>query len=307
MIIQLKASSRENLCLSPCELLASNNLTLHNEAHGLRHPLGIYTVSVGKVAERFEDVLNQLDQLNGTFDPKDTKWSDKLLREQERLLYALREHIDHCFLVLQCFINTEKERVKNPHVKQFAKHIKNYRDTLGELVNKIKHGGARLCAVLLGDESGSIPGYFLESVHPGGALGPDPSIHKNGLTAFSFTRDLRFHFFNLMHISESLGIAIEKITGNTINSSEAKCDWLARLAQRISRLPTYYYPDEVSLKNPWISYKEVNNSVNLTLLWGDKSPKPVSFPIKDGTHRFGVAVFYKGDSSSRSFKLPYSR
>ena len=236
-------------------------------------------------------------------------WVAPLLDAQEHFLYSLEEHFDDCYSILDCFFPDRSIRKKNAQVKLFTKRLKPYSDLVGELVNKMKHRNARLRGIILSLGNQVVPGYFLEGVHPDGALGPDLHIHKSpgGLTAFSFFRDLRLHFVELFITSEHLTKVIDHLGKNKNPDTQVTCPWAAELGKALAALPETYYPNEVNLRNPWIVYdEEQDGCIKLTLSMGEKSPKPKTFAHHRGMAEFTVRALYCGDSVTRSFKLPYS-
>ncbi len=312
MLIHLKGNDPGGLC-PPASWRLSGEIALplfsHN--HGLRHPLGIYTVSLGKIVERFEKVMKEMEPFLKVENVEQIKddWVAPLLDAQERLLYSLEEHFDDCYSILDCFFQDKSVRKKNAQVKLFTKRLKPYSDIVGELVNKMKHRNARLRGIILSLGNQIVPGYFLEGVHPDGALGPDLHIHKgpDGLTAFSFFRDLRLHFVELFVTSEHLTKVIDHLGANKSPGTQVTCPWVAELGKALAALPETYYPNEVSLRNPWVSYNEEQDGcIRLTLSMREKSPKPKTFAHNIGMATFKVKAIYRGDSVTRSFKLPYS-
>jgi hypothetical protein len=312
MFLHLKGKTRDGLCPPACSRLSGETgVPLFNDRHGLRHPLGIYNVSIAKIEERFKKVLKELEPFLKVENSKQVKddWVATLLDAQESLLYSLEEHFDDCFSILDCFFPNSSTRKKNAQVKLFAKRLEPYSDLVGELVNKMKHRNARLRGVILSLGDKVVPGYFLEGVHPDGALGPDLRIHKGpgGLTAFSFFRDLRLHFVNLFATSEYLTKVIDHLGKSTNSDSQVTCSWAAELGKALAALPATYYPNEFSLRNPWITYNEEQDGyITLTLSMGEKSPQPRTFAHEGGRTMFEVRALYRGDSVTRSFKLPYS-
>ena len=167
---------------------------------GFRQPLGMYNVSITRVVHRLTEVLNQLDQVFATQpfnDSSRTHWEISLLDAQERFLYALFEHIEDCSNILRVVFQPDSDREKHESVRIFEKNTKKYRDLLGKIVTRMKHNQSRLRAVVFWDDERTLPGYFVEGVDPSGVIGPDRLIH-GGNTAFSFARDLRFHFASMI-------------------------------------------------------------------------------------------------------------
>ncbi|MGH7146831.1 MAG: hypothetical protein ACREIJ_02890, partial [Nitrospiraceae bacterium] len=312
MFLQLNENEFGGLC-PPASFRLSGELglPLFNRDHGLRHPLGIYNVSLGKIEERFKKVLNELEpflKVENAEQIKDNLFPP-LLDAQERLLFSLEEHFDDCYSILDCFFPNTSVRKKNAQVKLFVKRMETYSDLIGEIVNKMKHKNARLRGIILSLGTQVVPGYFLEGVHPDGALGPDLHIHKGsgGLTAFSFFRDLRLHFVSLFATSEYLTKAIDHLGDKGSSDARLTCSWAAELGKTLASLPETYYPNEIKPRNPWILYNEEQDErIRLTLSIGEKSPKPKTFVHGPGIPSFAVRAIYSGDSVTKSFKIPYS-
>lgn len=91
---------------SGSENMRQLNAFLFNLNHGLRHPFGIYGISLGKCAGRFANVIKALDPFLSVVNSRQVRaeWFDPLLDAEERLLYSLEEHFDDCFSVLDCFL-----------------------------------------------------------------------------------------------------------------------------------------------------------------------------------------------------------
>jgi hypothetical protein len=188
MFLHRKENDLGGLCPPPSRRLSGEiGLPVFDHHHGLRHPLGIYNVSPGKIVARFKKVSKELEPYLKVENEKQVKgdWFAPLQDAQERVLYSLDEHVDECYSILDCFFSDRSMRKKNAHVKLFAKHIKPHGDPLDALVNKMKHRNARLRGIVLFLGNQIVPGYFLEGMHPGGAIGPDLNIRNDpgGLTA----------------------------------------------------------------------------------------------------------------------------
>lgn len=88
---------------------------LYNLEYQLRHPFGIYNVSLNNIFSSFENLLLELAFANKQdiqSNKSDTKWNEDLLHSLEKLLYALMEHMDDCENIIKCFF-PPRDQVKS--------------------------------------------------------------------------------------------------------------------------------------------------------------------------------------------------
>lgn len=226
-----------------------------------------------------------------------------MLQTCEQLLYSLFEQLDDCDNILKCCFPKGQQLAKNPHFREFKREIEPYRDSIGRIVNRMKHNQARLRSVVFYGDEWASPGYFVETVCSDGVIGPDPCIHPGGNTAFSYARDLRHHFAWLYVISRSLAKAVMAIMGKPtriIVESANEDDGIARIAARLSLLPRIVYPDEESKGYPAVVYGEKGKLREILLALLPPFLAPIPPPSK-----FTVSTSYYGDGISRSFRFPY--
>lgn len=272
-----------------------------------RHPLGIYNYSISRIMNAFSFVINQIvliekDQLNFKLSDKSI---NQLLIFQSELLHALHAHIDDCFRILKVVAPypetkignmTSKERKKvegnvhswlktfnHPTYDIFARKIADYRNYLGKIVNSIKHNHARLRLIYMNIEGFDVFGYYVEGITLNNknriVAGPDPKINPNG-TAFSFTRDLRFHFYKIYEISHYLKQALislltEEYGVKTFNLKVPN-DYnpvLDTVAEEIQNLDWAFFYDEYKKSLPQISFKNNDNKI-LTLKLIENQARP---------------------------------
>ena len=109
-IKEIERSSTQLGGVAPAALaILSSKLgsSLYNSHYGLRHPFGIYTVSLEKILGSFEELLKVLERSTNhdlTSKKLDVGWDDDLLLGLERLLYSIMEHFDDCESIIKCFI-----------------------------------------------------------------------------------------------------------------------------------------------------------------------------------------------------------
>ncbi|WP_048190678.1 hypothetical protein [Methanobacterium sp. SMA-27] len=165
------------------------------------------------------------------------------------------------------------EHFKNPGFKYFLDNTKDYRTCLGEIVNKIKHEQARLRGISIKMDQLQCIGYYIEVVglnKKNITKLPDSKIHPFG-TAFSFERDLAYHFYNLYeishHLKKSLEESFQKLYNIQINYEKIDVNYpnFEHLAKRISDLDFNFFPDEYFKPHPLIVYTDQNDYKELAL------------------------------------------
>ncbi|QGQ97080.1 hypothetical protein EHS13_20400 [Paenibacillus psychroresistens] len=197
------------------------------------------------------------------------------------------------------------ETIEKKLINEFKEQIKEYREHVAPIANKIKHNYAKINLLRFKTEFGMINGYFIEGVDSQGNLGSDRQIHKqfnNQDTAFSINRDLKFHLTNFYFICHHLKVVIEKIiktkyniqvdiSGFVINDSK---DYL-EITKLVEGLPNLYFPDEAYKPVPVLvtneNYIEVSlpsNGANLILYGGVEIKSSLS-----------------GDGVTKSYRLQY--
>jgi hypothetical protein len=292
---------------------------LHHTDHDLRHPLGIYGVSLIRVTNAFSDVLDEYAKLSEVPISEDGGLIHNytsLVTAQTELLSSLQAHIDDSYLILKALHPPIKKSVifadkwlaeaKHPSASNYIHLIKPYRDSFAPIVSKIKHEHGRLRAIWMYNPTGlHIGGYFLEGVDKSGTLGPDMRFH-GGNTAISLNRDLRYHFAYLYVIDyrlmEAIITALRKTYNYTFPPSirvEKNSEHIERVAERINQLPFIFFQDEVSKPTPIVLFHKDKGDAELTL--HVNSAIKASGPI--GQTR--VKISYESDGVAKSWKLIY--
>ncbi len=288
-----------------CLKLLDESFTYHNE-HTQRHPFSIYCSSIQEVMQSFNAVLDEIDQISTALFNADGDLDyplKKLPNLQKGLLYALQSHIDDCYGILKVIHPYDSKvqeisadgwlkKVKHPAYKEFRNAINDYRESFAPIVNKIKHNGGKLRPIMMYSmgrgivartvdkgiqtfpKNARIVGYFLEGMQPNGRIGPDCEIHRDGTTAISLNRDLRYHFANLYrvgdHLRSAIASTVRKLHGKkmprdlAVNDTVSQYD-IESIAQRVSKLPPLFFENEFSKKTPDIKFHRHNGNANLIL------------------------------------------
>lgn len=338
--IVVEALGKEDPCPQVGDLLASfPKEALYHRRLRLRHPKGIYFLSLARLAERFhllldgiEERLAEFEVLRPRLEPnadrtvKNNKALEALLEKAldsvegvESLAYSLAEHLEDCRNILLSLLPSNGAAKRHPSVRRFKGQIEPYRNRVGEVVNAVKHRGARIQSLVMYDAQKFVPGYFVEGPLelPGGedVVGPDPNLHDGGDTAFSLFRDLKWHFVSVYQVAAFLREAVlelaqtesirlspnsDKLESKRLDRSEEPHRPFLELARRLSLLPDVVFPDETSFPYPLIRIAWSDAAgCRLVLSYSESSERPRSFRV------FQQRVRLTGDSSTTIFKVPY--
>ena len=304
----LKTDGNGNFVLPATAVLSdlSEQLVSRHRDLGLRHPLGVFNTSTAVVAKRVDRVLSLLRVVVSEEDsghpgsPEEHVY--ELLESQEALLHGLMQHMDDCINILRGFTVDKRAFNKNHHVKAYRRVVQEYRDHIGKVVCRIKHQQGRLCLLTVRMGSSSFAGYFVAVGLADGSVGPDPNIHKDGLTAFSFNRDLRYHLCHVLLASGHLARAVEGLTGG--GSSEvtpAGEPGTTDSVLSVSDLAETYFPDEYKKPRPVLRLETPQNRMRRLVVEfvSSKTWRPFAGP------RFKITLRASTDGSTRSWKVPY--
>jgi len=248
----------------------------------------------------------------------DVKFFKRLLRAQRNLLYRLREHIDDCYSVFKTLVDpahvtknivfTDKylQAAKFKELDKFNSSIQSYKqDYLSPLVNSLKHSHARLQGFYCHDPSHIRLGYYLEEMGKDAVVGPSTRVHKDGNSAFSFSRDLTLNLFHVYYISEQLVGSVQHFLKETYNFEllplrQNEYDELKEVIESAATLQQRFFQDELLKPCATISVESDTHDSRCVLSY-PTNPVERSFPSG-----LRMACFMYPDSKSKKFKLPYS-
>ncbi len=274
----------------------------YQEAHGLRHPLAAYRVSLSTVAQRLLAVLNELmipsaiGQVPTAITPPN---EEHLLEATDHMLDGLMEHMDVCRSIVRCLFSPDDVRFRKASSK-YRQSVETYRNHIGSVDNYIKHNQGRLRLVSFTWRGGSCHGYYVEGPI-GSGVGPAEEIHGPEGTAFSFNRDVRFHVCNIFGVSDRLAAAIcsadPRIDAahSPAKVGDSSSD-LTRVLGLAAGLPAVFFPDEVKKAVPLV---QIDANV-LTIEYPSTRVRPLGPPFASK-----ITTSVKGDGVTRAFKLPY--
>jgi hypothetical protein len=266
-----------------------------------------------KLDHKIASLKDELKQLS----IKQSEQDNQFLNKVKELLDSLMSFIDDTYHIMKTLfpasevinpiIFADKWMVKADKklVTGYKDRLKDYRDFLATIVNKIMHNHGRLNFIKFITVHGEIVGYYIEGLDNNGALGTDRTIHKrfrNEDTAFSLNRDLKFHLTNFFFICHYLKVILQRILErrynlqipNLIMTKDGSEDFLD-VCMNIQDLPNLFFPDEIYKPVPEINifdeYVEFTYPANssILLVYGE---------IK-------ISSNFSGDGVTKSFRLPY--
>jgi len=292
--------NKSAICLPAVEALRRlpDTASVYHRERERRHPAAIYNVCLKQAEDRMDRLLTHLERATIRCPQFDDKtWTEELLERTVAFLHACMEYADGAQEVVECFI---RPGAKSPPLQLYKKTVREYRDHIGLVVNFIKHEQGRLRLILMNDASDYALGYFVEGVDESGTIGPSRKIHERGRTAFSYNRNLRFHYSWWLLISSAVATAIRAIaecpreTGDLPQGNK-----LFDLGKRVCFLPPVVFIDE--LRKPWPGIvTRVENAGEVKLLLDCSAEHPRSFrgsvSIRSGLGPDGV---------NKKFQLPY--
>jgi hypothetical protein len=211
------------------------------------------------------------------------------------------EHFDDCNNVLLCLSPSRDDPRLDAAAKTFKRETKDYRSHIGKIVNALKHSQRNLGTTLFHTAHTVDLGYFVEGPDASGHIGPDPEIHREGKTAFSFARDLRFNACGLYFLGNALMAALasfRKISPSPVSPKEGnEPDQVFDTLRRISLLPLRFFPDEMTKPIPMVRGTGSFDRPEIVLEY----PSTVRITLAPGNQR----VSFGGDGVAQTFRIPY--
>src|SRR5947207_5812495 len=158
----------------------------HHLSQQLRLPLGIYNVSVSRIAERVLAFCKRLEMyFNVSRDIRRLREERELRTERlefmELAIYAAAEHVDDIESIATGLFRRGERLKKNLAYRQLNSKVKSHKRYLSAAANAIKHSQSRLrlysCEYRQAGIQGCLHGYLVEGVE-NGAVGPNKLFHR---------------------------------------------------------------------------------------------------------------------------------
>lgn len=265
---------------------------------GIRHPVATYNVSVQGVISATKELLGDLEKgypLVGNYGAERILAVETLRGSTKQLLLAMGEHVDACEKIIGCYLSgTDKQKLKKAK-KELRDNLGWYERHVMAQANHIKHRHAQVRSITMHDPSLAVPGYYIETAIGEEAVGPDPTVHGKGNTAFSYARETRLAICGLFYISRSLEAVLRKYFGKSESAESKEPSGLMELIERVANFPTAMFPDEYQKKIPSIEI----TTYSVLISFGRVKPPRIPY----GSIQFRTQTV--ADGVSRTYQIPY--
>jgi hypothetical protein len=284
---------------------------LHHDKIGVRHPLGIYNLSVARVSNKVVACATKLEALIQTAATLSElhaleKESEELVDYLELCLYAAAEHVDDVESIAVCCFASKKEFKRSLHARKMLKEVKVIRDRLTAIANALKHHQARIRLYAIEFQHGRRPmclhGLFVEAFHQG-TVGPSPIFHagiEKVISLPSFLWELMVYVFEMSVALDQFLQAVQAV--KLAECSSRPSEVFTRACIATARLPNYSFDgahpfERVRLV---VGADEANDKLLVSNLYGS-----IRMPWSQETEHTlgGHVVTYRGDGVTKSFAL----
>jgi hypothetical protein len=281
---------------------------------GMRPPLGVYNVSIGRICGKVRRLSERLESLFRLSDPfgQTGEFLDAMetvVDYMELAVYAAAEHVDDVKTIVSAYLPDESHRKRNIHFRKLESAVKGDKSFLASIANSIKHAHSRfrLCAVQMrhGDRDMTLYGYFLEGT-TNGALGPVGQFHR-GQDVFSITALVWEILGFVMSVSRSLSQFVQSIADIQEGPHNVINEHLSRAVIAAARLPRY------SFEEPHFHHKST-----FAVRWREAAlASPIDSGLYGSLHSpFGrspsiellqIRTIAAGDGASSLYRVPQVR
>ncbi|WP_298015535.1 hypothetical protein [uncultured Castellaniella sp.] len=286
---------------------AERCLHTHN---GLRMPLGIYNISVGRVTDKISRLSSKLenyfDKVRSVNPESQNNYDDEMQEVVDYIelaLYAAAEHVDDIDSIATWFFKNRTLRDRDQAYRQLQKAIKKNKKFVAAAANAIKHQQSRIRIFSMeysqASASGCLHGYFIEGVVDG-VVGPSATFHRHQ-AVFSVNTLVWEIIVFLLCCSRDLATFLKSVVSEFIGPVRANDTGLSRALAVAVRLPSYTFGEEHPLSRVTLHIGVPRGGLPSQLaqaLYGS-----LNNPwLKDVPVRLGTSISrYTGDGVSRSF------
>lgn len=288
-------------------ILALDNC--HHLPKNLRLPLGIYNVSVSRVAEKLAAFCGRLEMYFQTSNNLEELHEERSVRKElidymELAIYAAAEHVDDIDSIAKGFFRSSQECEKHTAYRQLQKEIKKYKKFISASANAIKHQQSRIR--LFSNEfthagiSGCLHGYFIEGVE-NGIVCPSSVFHK-AQDVFSITTLAWEIILFVLNSSRGLRSFLLSVVRPLAGPVNVQFDVFSKAVIAAARLPLYTFGEEHPFSQTTLSIRSSDGES--TLLDSNIYGSILRRWSYSSDAQFGrFTSEFEGDGCSKSFRF----
>jgi hypothetical protein len=285
----------------------------HHLSQQLRLPLGIYNVSVSRIAERvialcrrLETYFNASSDLSGLQKERDLR--TELIDFMELAIYAAAEHVDDIDSIAKGFFRHGSRLEKNVAYRELNGKVKNHKRYLSTAANAIKHSQSRLrlfsCEFQQPGIRGCLHGYFVEGVE-NGVVGPNKLFHRQQ-EVFSVTTLVWEIIAVMLRCSRDLKAFLSSEAACLSGPVDVRFERFANAVVAAARLPLYTFGEEHPFSRSTVRIKTSSDDppeLDSKLYGSIKRPWAVSPAPMFGPDQSE----FEGDGSSKTFHFVHPK
>lgn len=274
-----------------------NNIVNRNNR---RPPIEIYSSSFSRYLQKTKALIEEI-RIFSSADTKNEMLSNRLLSMTEGWLYSIVEHMDSCVDALYgVYFDDIDNQCATKQVRKFKADIKGYRSEWAKIVNFIKHNQGVTRIVYFHWRDGFVAGFFIEGVVETGVIGPEPTIHDDSNSAFSYNRMLAKSLCDILFVSNIMDGYLYNLHKGIYDRKGFGGSDLHEVYRKISVIPMQYFPDERAKPIPYFHAKYSDKDVDILVEMPKKGVR-IQFPPPGCK----LATVFSVGEVSRTYKLPY--
>ena len=290
-------------------LVAMSDEGCFHEQLGLRLPLGIYNVSISRVADKLIRLCRRVETYFNAPDAASPQGETRevlleIIDYIELSLYAAAEQVDDVKSICTGFFNHTSVRDKDQAYRALVKAVKQHKHFVASAANAIKHQQSRirLATIEFKDDGhvGALHGYFIEGV-ANGVVGPSSTFHKSK-KLFSLTSLTWEIVLFLLLVSRDLATFLLSVGVQREGPVKAASDQFAKAIVAAARLPIYDFGETHPFSRAAIELSVPETSLHLleSSLYGSIR---YGWSISSAPAFGQLASQYEGDGKTKQFEL----
>lgn len=287
--------------------------TCHHLSQKLRLPLGIYNVSITRIADRIvslcaraERYFKAAENLEGLKSQRDLR--TELIDFMELAIYGAAEHVDDLDSIAKGFYQNAQKASRSVAYRTLSSDVKSHKRFLAVAANVIKHQQSRIR--LYSSEfrqpgvRGCLHGYLVEGVE-NGVVGPNKLLHTQQ-DVFSITT-LPWEIITfVLRSSRSLRTFISSEARFTGGGADVHSERFSDATVAAARLPLYTLGEEHPFARTTVIIKASSGTppdFDSGLYGSIRMPWTVTEPPTFGPDQ----TEFEGDGSSHTFRLVHPK